>query len=506
MMDSLNTQLGQKGKVSGSGKLPPGPVAFPIIGNTLQLNTKNLPQHVDELSEKYGSIFTIYLGSERVVVLYGYEIVKEALVGLGEEFSGRGSMPLFEKMAQEPGRPFDPTLFLTHAVSNVICAIVFGDRFDYEDKKFVTLINLIEENGKLQRSPWTAGTTIFPSLKSVLYDSREFPNPEQFNPGHFLDENGAFKKSDFFMPFSAGKRICVGESLARMELFLLLTTILQNFTLKPVVDPKDIDITPVFGNFFSEGQRRFFICTAVLAIHGSLLRVSLAGLLLAYSLLGEAQQLMGDTDINDHIEKYVRILTRWKSKNYAFEFLEIINCIVQNDLMHEIALAMFHTLAVDENTDISNNRYLVLYFKCRSINSADYKTLFGGLLQLQECDAVSIVSSIKEFYKKHQLNLMKMVMFTSDGASMMLGKLNGVAAQLKCDIPHLVQQHCIAHREDLGISDAWKEVKLIRDIETLMRTVYTVFCHSSGRKCKFQEIVDASDCESVAFKPLSEVH
>ncbi|CAM2114577.1 unnamed protein product [Caretta caretta] len=99
-----------------------------------------------------------------------------------------------------------------------------------------------------------------------------------------------------------------------------------------------------------------------------------------------------------------------------------------------------------------------------------------------------------------------MVMFTSDGASVMSGKLNGVAAQLKHDIPHLVKQHCVAHQEDLGISDAWKEVKLIRDIDTLMRTVYTVFCRSSRRKCKFQETVDASKCESVAFRPINEVH
>ncbi|XP_043357604.1 uncharacterized protein LOC122457316 [Dermochelys coriacea] len=50
----------------------------------------------------------------------------------------------------------------------------------------------------------------------------------------------------------------------------------------------------VFGKFFSEGQRRFFLQTAVLAIHHPLLHVSQAGLLLTYSLLGKGQQLMGD--------------------------------------------------------------------------------------------------------------------------------------------------------------------------------------------------------------------
>ncbi|NXT86304.1 CP2CT protein, partial [Zapornia atra] len=91
------------------------------------------------------------------------------------------------------------------------------------------------------------GTTIFLSLSSVLHDSKEFPNPNEFNPGHFLNENGTFRKSEFFVPFSAGKRICPGEGLARMEIFLLIAIILQNFTLKSVIDTQELNIAPALS-------------------------------------------------------------------------------------------------------------------------------------------------------------------------------------------------------------------------------------------------------------------
>ncbi|XP_068174782.1 cytochrome P450 2J2-like [Antennarius striatus] len=77
------------------------------------------------------------------------------------------------------------------------------------------------------------GTAINTMLASVLFDKNEWETPHVFNPQHFLDSEGQFRKRDAFLPFSAGKRACIGENLTRMELFLFFTSILQRFTLSP---------------------------------------------------------------------------------------------------------------------------------------------------------------------------------------------------------------------------------------------------------------------------------
>uniref|UniRef100_A0A8C5R2L9 unspecific monooxygenase n=1 Tax=Leptobrachium leishanense TaxID=445787 RepID=A0A8C5R2L9_9ANUR len=455
-----------------TARLPPGPTPLPILGNILQFSGKEVFKTFVKFAEKYGSVYTVYMGMERIVVLCGYDTVKSALIEHGDVFGARGHLPMIHKLSsgghgvagsngerwkqlrrfslttlrnfgmgkrsieeriQEEahflteefrktnGQPVDPTYYFSKAVSNVISSVVFGNRFEYEDKEYLRLLNLlnqlfrdfssvwaqiynvypsimerlpgpykafskaideilkfIAEKVKLHqesldpnsprdfidcflvkmeqeksnpdtefhmtaimnttfdmffagtetvsttlryglmillkhpdveerihqeidqvigrnrapciedrsRMPYTDAaiheiqrfidlaplgvphkvtqdiefkdyvipkdTTIYTLLSSVLQDPTLCKYPHEFNPGHFLDSEGKFCKNDAYMPFSSGKRICVGEGLARMELFLFLTTILQNFTLRSPVDTGKLDLTPEisgFGNF-----------------------------------------------------------------------------------------------------------------------------------------------------------------------------------------------------------------------------------------------------------------
>ncbi|XP_041913045.1 cytochrome P450 2J2-like [Alosa sapidissima] len=74
------------------------------------------------------------------------------------------------------------------------------------------------------------GTAVVGSLNSVLFDETEWETPHTFNPGHFLDAKGKFRRREAFLPFSIGKRVCLGEQLARMNLFLFFASLLHQFS------------------------------------------------------------------------------------------------------------------------------------------------------------------------------------------------------------------------------------------------------------------------------------
>ncbi|CAI4224187.1 unnamed protein product [Auanema sp. JU1783] len=81
---------------------------------------------------------------------------------------------------------------------------------------------------KIQNHFIPAGSVILPQYGTLQFDPTVFPEPEKFNPDRFI-QDGCYVKKAELNPFGMGKRSCLGEKLARYELFLILTTLLQNY-------------------------------------------------------------------------------------------------------------------------------------------------------------------------------------------------------------------------------------------------------------------------------------
>merc|ERR1719430_378867 len=83
---------------------------------------------------------------------------------------------------------------------------------------------------------------------STHMDPQLWDQPHQFNPSRVLDESGSsLRETQHFFPFSLGKRVCLGESLAKVELFLFFITLVKNFQFlpaknHPLPDPAECDI------------------------------------------------------------------------------------------------------------------------------------------------------------------------------------------------------------------------------------------------------------------------
>ncbi|XP_073442594.1 cytochrome P450 2K1-like isoform X2 [Dendrobates tinctorius] len=402
------------GRNKNAYNLPPGPRPLPIIGNLHILDMKRPYLTMHELSKKYGPVYTLQLGVEKVVVICGYEAVKDALVNHADEFSGRPKPIIADEKFEGHGEPFDNMMNVNAAVSNIIVSILLSKRFDYEDPTLLKLMKMINENNQLTGTPmamlyntypsvmrWFTsvaekvrrnlnemhafiretftnqreqldvndqrnlidsflakqreekpnpklyftnenlthlvadlfdagmettsltlrwglllmmkypeiqkkvqseidkvigsnapqvihrrempytdaviheiqrfgnivpsnlphatiqdvnfrgfllpkGIQVIPLLTSVLYDKNHFVKADAFYPEHFLDSSGNFVRNEAFMPFSAGKRSCAGENLAKMELFIFFTRLLQVFTFKAPPGAA-LDLTPVVG-------------------------------------------------------------------------------------------------------------------------------------------------------------------------------------------------------------------------------------------------------------------
>lgn len=202
---------------------PPGPFAWPVIGNAAQLGSS--PHLVlTRMAQKYGNVFQIKLGCRTVVVLNG-DAIKQALVKQGPDFAGRPDFTSFRfisngdsiafgtvsdwwkvhrRAAQSTVKMFstgnertkmrfeqhilaeikellhllvgktnahghfDPAKFLVVSTANIMSAVCFGKRYSYTDTEFQQVV------GRNDQFTQTVGAG---SIVDVMPWLQYFPNP-----------------------------------------------------------------------------------------------------------------------------------------------------------------------------------------------------------------------------------------------------------------------------------------------------------------------------------------
>jgi len=77
------------------------------------------------------------------------------------------------------------------------------------------------------------GSVFVANLTCIMQDQDNFPQPHLFNPKRFIGDSGKFVKTSKFVPFGVGKRLCMGEVLARNEVFLFTVSLVQKLQFLP---------------------------------------------------------------------------------------------------------------------------------------------------------------------------------------------------------------------------------------------------------------------------------
>ncbi|XP_034950095.1 cytochrome P450 6k1-like [Chelonus insularis] len=102
------------------------------------------------------------------------------------------------------------------------------------------------------------GTAVYVALPGIQKDPKYFPNPEQFDPDRFSEENKNKIPSCTFMPFGEGPRICIGARIGLLQTAIGLIRILEDYQVT-VNDKHKVKIdTRIFFTLPMNGVHLFF--------------------------------------------------------------------------------------------------------------------------------------------------------------------------------------------------------------------------------------------------------
>ena len=180
------------------------------------------------------------------------------------------------------------------------------------------------------------------------------------------------------------------------------------------------------------------------------------------------------------------------------EFIFCLSQVIEEDILKEMADSPALALMVDESTDISVLNQLVLYG--RTLSKGCVRSRFLSIRDLFDGKAHTIVKAVKEYLETARLCPSNVDCFGSDGASVMVGKRNGVATKLREDNPSMLSIHCINHRLALATKDAFSEIPYLKKYEQVMMNLYKFYHNSAVRMSGLAQIQKLLDDPQIKLK------
>lgn len=168
---------------------------------------------------------------------------------------------------------------------------------------------------------------------------------------------------------------------------------------------------------------------------------------------------------------------------------------VKRNLLEKARQAKSFGILIDEVTDISVASQLISFLQFWDEESSSVATVFlssqNVLEDFASCNSEAITELVKKELSASGLDICKLMGLSTDGANVMVGKTNGVAAKLRQSNDKLLNLHCVCHRLALACTDSCEELKFIKEVEDVLRQLWYYFHNSPEKtacflKCQIQ--------------------
>ena len=193
----------------------------------------------------------------------------------------------------------------------------------------------------------------------------------------------------------------------------------------------------------------------------------------------------------------------YRSEQVISEFLCTLSDTVKEVVMTKMRDSPTFSLMIDESTDVSVLKQLVVYG--RAVVDGKLESHFLGMRDLADGRAMTIERSLLEFLNDNGLEITNMSSFGSDGANVMTGRREGVAARLKRLNSNLISIHCVAHHLALAAGQASETIPYLRKFKEILCNLFYFYHNSAVRQAGLTAIQNVLDDPVLRLKQAKDV-